>query len=64
MSNVMGVYTQEQRDGLSSRILCGKDTPTHSRDWAKPVSTKTEDIEYHLLDSMCKVERRQDGLMS
>ena len=44
--------TQEQRDGLSSSNLCGKDAPKHSRDWAKPVSTKTEDIEYHLLDSM------------
>ena len=33
----------------ASRNRCGKDTPKHSRDCAIPVSTKTEDIECHLL---------------
>ena len=41
----MGGWTLKN-NVLSRRNLCGKDTPKHSHDWAKPVSTKTEDIEY------------------
>ena len=36
------VDTQEHRDGLTSKTMRGKTVPKNSRDWARPVSTKTE----------------------
>ena len=53
--------SQEQRDGwtLKNNVMgCQaelreeKFTTKRSRDWAQPASTKTKDIEYHLLHSM------------
>ena len=55
---------QEPRDGFTSRTLCGKNTPKHSRDWAKPVSTKTEEKCVPPISTQRKVEGGQDGLMS
>ena len=34
--------TQEHRDWLTSKTMRGKTIPKNSRDWAIPVSTKTE----------------------
>ena len=34
---------QEHRDGLTSRNMCGKNCMMNTRDWARPVSTKTEE---------------------
>ena len=55
--------TLEQRDGLSSRNLCGKDTPKHSRDCAKRSRPRLKILSTTSL-TQCKVERRHDGLMS